>query len=118
MYEIKILDYKKPLIFLKWSGIVSKKEALDVIPDLLEAGEKVGGKFNLIVDTSEMIVNDATDEFTQHQKAVLHMINVIAVVNKSQLTKLQLRKMAKNAGNDKDHFFETYEDAYNWIITQ
>ena len=111
MYKIEIVDAEKPIVSLKWSGVVDKKEALDVIPDIKAAANKVGKKFYFLVDVSEIKLNKAVEEFAEHQKATLpYMLKVLVVVD-SSITKLQVRQMAKASGNDKEVFFKTYEEA-------
>lgn len=118
MYKVTILDYDKPIVYLKWSGVVSKQEALDVIPDLKDAAKKVGKKFYFIVDASELKLNKAEDEFAKHQKETLpYMLKVLVVVD-SSITKLQIRQMAKKSNNDKELFFKTYEEALEYAKAQ
>lgn len=118
MHKIQVLDQNKPILLLKWSGVVEKKEALDVIPELLEAGKKLGGSFYFLVDVSEMKLNNANEEFVQHQKATLHMCKTIAVVVNSAITKLQIRKMAEGSNNNKEYFFNNYEEALAFLKKQ
>lgn len=118
MYKIDILDQHKPIVMLKWSGVIGKEEALAVIPDLLAVGDKVGGKFYFLVDLTEMKLSNIVAEFAEHQRATLHMIHSIAVVNTSPTNKLMVRKMAQASNNDKESFFESYDEALAWLKKQ
>lgn len=118
MHKLEIVDANKPIVSLKWIGVVDKKEALDVIPELLEVGKKLNRKFYFLVDVSEMKLNNANEEFVQHQKASLHMIEKIAVVVNSSITKLQIKKMSEGSKNDKETLFNNYEEALEFLKKQ
>lgn len=115
MHKLEIIDSQKPIVLLKWIGVVDKEEALAIIPEIKAVHEKLGRNFYFIVDTSEFKLTTANEEFVEHQRVSLPLINKIAVVVNSSVTKLQIRKMAEGSKNDKEAFFNNYEECVAYL---
>jgi len=117
MFKVEVLDKPKKVVLLKWDGVISKEEVADSNNKLEETIKGLGTPFRLLVDTSGMklIKPDALEDFTKQQLQFLSRIDRLGVVNTSQLTKLQLRKMSEKAQNEQENFFTSYEDALAFL---
>lgn len=115
MHKLEILDRDKPIVYLKWIGVIEEKEALDIIPEIQSVHKELGKDFYFMVDTSEMKITTAPEAFVKHQTVLLKNIYKVAVVFNKAVTKLQIRKIAEGSKNDKEVFFNNYEEAVEYL---
>ena len=116
MYEVKILDRNKPIILLRWQGIVSKKEVLEA-NELLERAFREVGKAYFLVDVSELKVfsPDTKEAIIEQQIRFLpFMITIASVMSKAIVIK-QLEETRAEAGNEKEKPFTTFEEALAYL---
>lgn len=116
MYEVKVLDQQKPIILLRWVGIVSKQEVLEA-NELLEVAFRTTGEAYFLVDVSELKVfaSDTKDAIIDQQKRFLPMMKAIASVMNKALVIKQLAETRREAGNDKEKPFTTFEEALAYL---
>lgn len=117
MYEVKIIDKQKPIILLRWQGIISKQEVLSANEELEKAFREVGNLAYFLVDVSELKIfaPDTKEAIIDQQKRFLPYMKAIAsVMNKALVTK-QLAETRKEAGNEKETPFTSFDEAFAYL---
>jgi len=118
MFQVKVLDNTHRIVHLIWEGSVTKQEIADSNDALENAIKQVGAPFKFLVDTSKLklIQPDAAEASVAQQKQFLSRIEKLAVVNTSQLTKLQLRKIGEQSeANKQENFFTSMDEAISFL---
>lgn len=121
MYEVKIIDKHKPILYLKWEGKVKKHEVEEVNEKLKELIKEINNKnFYFLVDVKELNVfmPETKEAIIEQQKLFVPQIIKIASVMKNVLTKVQLKETREKAKNDKEVQFGTYEEALQFLKKQ
>lgn len=117
MYEVKIIDKQKPVILLRWQGIISKEDVLTANELLEKAFREVNYKSYFLVDVSELKIfaPDTKDAIIEQQKRFLpYMTAIASVMNKALVTK-QLAQTRKEAGNNKETPFTSFDEALAYL---
>lgn len=118
MHKLEILNEKKKIVLLKWSGIIKVEEIKEVNGKIEEVFEKLKKeKFYLIVEMTELKIfaPDAKEAIIEQQKlTVPKLIEVVDVIDKA-LTKTQIKQTKAEANNIYDHEFKTVEEARKYF---
>lgn len=117
MHKVEVLNKHKKIVLLKWDGSIAADEVKQANDEIEVELKKIGVPFQLLVDTSNMKLTSKEAElaFVNQQKQFLPRITRLAVVNKSDLTKLQLRKMGEQSQNQKENFFNDFKEALAFL---
>ena len=117
MHRVETINPSKKIILLHWDGSITADEVRQANDEIEEQVRKTGVPFQLIVDTTSMKLTskDAELAFVEQQKQFLPRISRLAVVNTSNLTKLQLRKMGEQSQNEKENFFNNFKEAVAFL---
>lgn len=115
LFNVKVLDKEKHILFLKWHGIVNAKEVENATKEMNDIYIKDFNqkKFYIIVDTSELkVFNPETkEEIVKQQKWINDKIYSTHVVAESSLTKRQLKQTHVDSGITNEFFFDNFDEA-------
>ncbi|MDG5786756.1 hypothetical protein QA612_04575 [Evansella sp. AB-P1] len=120
MHDVKLLDKEKKILLIKWIGMVEPNEILEANTKLKESIESFSSPgFDLLVDMTNVKVmkQDTRDELVKHQQMLLTLgMNRAAVVVQGALAKMQLNRTTRESKHEREFHFDTYEQAYKYLI--
>lgn len=119
MYEVKLLDKHKKIVYLKWFDKVRENEVSQATEEIATIYHQLGQqKFYIIVDITELKVfsPETKKEIVKQQQWIADKIIQACDVTGSVLTKRQLQENHKNSSiQNAVIFFETVEKAMEYL---
>ncbi|MBM7095461.1 MULTISPECIES: hypothetical protein [Alteribacter] len=118
MWDVKIVDTKNHIIYLKWAGLVKPREVGEANNKLAECIDQLGSRFDMVVDMAELKVwtPETQQEIVKHQQWLIGAgLGKAAVVVNGAIAKMQLKRTAKESSHSNEHHFTSYEDAMAFL---
>ncbi|MCM3783404.1 hypothetical protein M3231_10500 [Neobacillus mesonae] len=114
-----VLDTQKNIIEIKWIGM-PKPEEVDEITEqvLILRGGFSSDTFKVLVDMRESLVfsKESQARLVEHQRQLQAAgMSHAAIVTRKALTTIQLKRSAREAENDKETHFESYDEAKQFL---
>lgn len=119
MWNVELVNKEKNVIGLTWHGLV-KAEDIEAANQSIEAvrGELEGNEFDLLVNMSDFMAfpPDAQAALARHQKWLLSIgMRRAAVACGKAVTKMQLKRTARESGHGKEVQFESLQEARSFL---
>lgn len=118
-WEARIVDREKNIIYLKWIGFVKKEEVQEANQKLEQIFQELNAdSFDFIVEMEDIMAfsKETQQEIVEQQKWVLSKgLRRSAVVVEKVTTKMQLKRTAESSNNDKEIFFDSFEEALEYL---
>ncbi|ENH98051.1 hypothetical protein J416_02369 [Gracilibacillus halophilus YIM-C55.5] len=119
MWEATIIDKKKKIVGLKWSGNVKKEEVHQANEKLEQLIHQLNtSSFNLLVELENLMAfsKETQAEIVEQQKWILEKgMNQAAVIADKATTKMQLKRTAKTSNHQNEHHFDNYDEALAFL---
>lgn len=119
MYNITLIDQEQAIIGIKWEKTLSPagiQQANQDIDRILK--EQSYSSFDLIVDMKDVVVfkPETQKEIVVHQAWLKERgMNRAAVIVKSSVAKLQLKRTARESSHTTEQHFVDYEEAVAFL---
>ncbi|ADU29172.1 STAS/SEC14 domain-containing protein [Evansella cellulosilytica] len=119
MFEVKVLDVSKKIMYIKWSGMVEPeevREATNRITELLKGFPSSG--FDVLVEMVDVTVmkQDTREELVKHQEWLKEAgMKRAAVVVEGAVAKMQLKRTAKQSNHSEEYHFNSYDEAFHFL---
>ncbi|MFD1135837.1 hypothetical protein [Paenibacillus urinalis] len=122
MSTANVLDKQKRIIEIKWIGL-SKPEEVDRLTErvLLLRSEFSSPTFKVLVDMRESLVfsKESQARLVEHQRQLRDSgMSHAAIITQKALTTMQLKRSAREAGNDTESHFENADEALGFLQSQ
>lgn len=118
MYEVKILNESKKIVYLRWEGVVKPSEVGKATEEMLTAYKKLGEKkFYILVDMTKFVVfaPETKELIVEQQKTVVPLVHVAADVFKSVLSEKHVDEAKEKANHQKAKNFKSVEEARKFL---
>ncbi|MFS0785155.1 STAS/SEC14 domain-containing protein [Shouchella sp. 1P09AA] len=119
MYEVTLEDKEHAIIGVKWESHLTPEaihQANEEIDELLKKHEFT--RFHLIVNMRDVVVfkPETQKEIVAHQEWLMRKgMDQAAVVVKSNVARLQLKRTAKEASHDTETHFTEKDEALDFL---
>lgn len=117
--SVKRLESAKPIIEIKWEGIVSPEQVDQVNAEIEKIAPQLGDTFDVLVDMIHMkaFPQDTKEKMVEHQKRlkVLGMKRASVAVG-GAIAKMQLNRISKESEHQTEFQWETYDEALAFLL--